>query len=115
MVLSLPEGRVENRGCPGVGGSQDVRGLFVETARVDISQVGEYGADHPLSHIDYLLHLPVCLGATKIPHCTKRQVWQGCSSTRHLSGFPWAPPTQDTGRCCTEMFIGVYRLVVFWS
>ena len=24
-----------------------------------------------------------------------------------------APPTQDTGRCCTEMFIGVYRLVVF--
>ena len=40
-------------------------------------------------------------------------LWQGCSSTRHRSGFPWAPPTQDTGRCCTEMFIGVYRLVVF--
>ena len=40
-------------------------------------------------------------------------LWQGRSSTRHRSGFPWAPPTQYTGRCCTEMFIGVYRLVVF--
>ena len=48
-------------------------------------------------------------------------LWQGCSSTRHRSGFPWAPPTQDTGRCSTEMFIGVNRqivfaeLVVYWS
>ena len=48
-------------------------------------------------------------------------LWQGCSSTRHLSGFPWAPPTQDTGRCSTKMFNGVNRqmvfaeLVVYWS
>ena len=29
-------------------------------------------------------------------------VWQGRSSTRHRSGFLWAPPTQDTGRCSTR-------------
>ena len=29
-------------------------------------------------------------------------------ATRHLSGFCWGPPTQDTGRCCLRMhaFIG---------
>ena len=55
------------------------------------------------------LPCPVLVGGA--PHWAP--VWQGRSSTRHRSGFPWAPPTQDTGRCCTEMFIGVYRLVVF--
>ena len=29
-------------------------------------------------------------------------LWQGSSSTRHRSGFLWAPPTQDTGRCSTR-------------
>ena len=33
----------------------------------------------------------------------------GLSSTRHLSGFPWAPPTQDTGRCCTGCLFGVLQ------
>ena len=55
------------------------------------------------------LPCPVLVGGA--PHWAP--VWQGYSSTRHLSGFPWAPPTQDTGRCCTKIFIGVYRLVVF--
>ena len=26
-------------------------------------------------------------------------------ATRHLSGFPWGPPTQDTGRCCSRCLL----------
>ena len=44
------------------------------------------------------LPCPVLVGGA--PHWAP--VWQGSSSTRHRSGFPWAPPTQDTGRCCTR-------------
>ena len=28
-------------------------------------------------------------------------------TTRHLSGFLWGPPTQDTGRCCSRCLFGV--------
>ena len=34
-----------------------------------------------------------------------KYLWQGCSSTRHRSGFLWAPPTQDTGRCSTKRYL----------
>ena len=44
------------------------------------------------------LPCPVLVGGA--PHWAP--VWQGCSSTRHRSGFLWAPPTQDTGRCSTR-------------
>ena len=30
------------------------------------------------------------------------QVWQFLPATRHLGGFCWGPPTQDTGRCWFE-------------
>ena len=44
------------------------------------------------------LPCPVLVGGA--PHWAP--VWQGRSSTRHRSGFLWAPPTQDTGRCSTR-------------
>ncbi|KAK0131292.1 Zinc finger BED domain-containing protein 4 [Merluccius polli] len=35
----------------------------------------------------------------KVPHCNNDGVAGLLLATRHLSGFPWGPPTQDMGRC----------------
>ena len=32
-------------------------------------------------------------------------------TTRHLSGFSWGPPTQDTGRCCSRC---LFRVSGWW-
>ena len=32
-------------------------------------------------------------------------MWQFSSATRHLSGFSWGPPTQDTGRCWFNIYL----------
>ena len=53
------------------------------------------------------LPCPVLVGGA--PHWAP--VWQGYSSTRHRSGFLWAPPTQDTGRCCRGCLFGVLQAV----
>ena len=51
-----------------------------------------------------------------------RQCGRVTPPPRHRSGFLWAPPTQDTGRCCpSDVYLEFYRqmlfaeLMVFWS
>ena len=42
----------------------------------------------------------------------KKILWQFTPATRHLSGFCWGPPIQDTGRSWFEdAFIGDGKMV----
>ena len=70
MALSLPEGRLVNRECPGWVPSFRV---FVvpseEMVEVDLIQTWEMGANSHLSRLDDpLLLLSLCCSAAEVPH-----------------------------------------------
>ena len=48
----------------------------------------------------------------RIIQTLKQQCGRVAPSTRYLSGFPWGPPTQDTGRCSTRCLFE-FRQMVF--